>query len=139
MNYYFKCSPFSDVVRRYGLVFNPNLCGEGVSGRIDPHGLVLVSACGTLHTAPGSAGSSSESRCCGTFLQVFGLIRDPFEGNNWKIKFTQAKMVSQAVVEELPRLRGEGEGLLLEWAGQQGNPPPSAGAGGGGATAMALS
>ncbi len=55
------CSALHDVVRRYGLACNPNLCRDGVRGTIDPHGLVVVTACGTLHNA---------ATCCGTFHQV---------------------------------------------------------------------
>ena len=36
-------------------------------------------------------------------FQQFGLIRDPFDSNNWKIKFTNAKLISKPV-EELPKL-----------------------------------
>ena len=37
-------------------------------------------------------------------LLQFGLVRDPYEGNNWKIKFTYANLVSKAAVSEAPRL-----------------------------------
>ena len=43
-------------------------------------------------------------RCCGTFQQKFGLIRDPSMGNNWKIKFTNATLISRDTVAEIPRL-----------------------------------
>lgn len=55
------CSMLKDVVRRHGLQFNPNLCDEGVRGRLDPHGLVIVLACGTLH---------NQHTVCGVFEQV---------------------------------------------------------------------
>ncbi len=55
------CSALHDVTRRYGLTYNPNLCQDGVRGVMDPHGLVVVTACGTLHNA---------ATCCGTFHQV---------------------------------------------------------------------
>ena len=64
------CSVLIDIVEKYRLTYNPNLCREGVSGQMDPHGLVVVTACGTLDNGP---------NCCGTFHQQFGLIRDPFE------------------------------------------------------------
>ena len=57
------CRALIDVVSRYGLTFNPNVCGEGVRGVADPHGLVVVTACGTLHNA-------ATAMCCGTFQQV---------------------------------------------------------------------
>lgn len=61
----------------FGFYFNPNLTHAGVQGRMDVHGLVLVLACGTLHTA---------QDCVGVFECVFGLLRDPFAENNWKTK-----------------------------------------------------
>jgi hypothetical protein len=79
-------SALCEIVLKYKLTYNPNLCRDGVSGSIDPHGLVIINACGTLHNA---------STCCGTFQQQFGLVRDPGEGNNWKIKFTNASLVSK--------------------------------------------
>ncbi len=53
---------FAGVIRRHRLQYNPNLCEEGVRGRLDPHGLVLVLACGTLH---------NHQTVCGVFEQVF--------------------------------------------------------------------
>ncbi|KAM7356026.1 uncharacterized protein C3orf38 homolog [Cochliomyia hominivorax] len=61
----------------FGFYFNPNLTHAGVQGRMDVHGLVLVLACGTLHTT---------EDCVGVFESVFGLLRDPFAENNWKTK-----------------------------------------------------
>ncbi|XP_040571419.1 uncharacterized protein C3orf38 homolog isoform X2 [Lepeophtheirus salmonis] len=89
------CSAIKNVVLKYGIRFNPNNCPEGVSGDMDPHGLVIIRACGTLHNA---------ATCCGVFHQRFGLIRDPLSSNSWKIKFTEATLVSKTVVNELPRL-----------------------------------
>ena len=48
-------------MRRHRLTCNPNLCEEGVRGRLEAHGLVLVLVCGTLHTS---------SNVCGVFEQV---------------------------------------------------------------------
>ena len=55
------CDMLRNVVHRHGLTFNPNLCEEGVRGTLDPHGLVLVLACGTLH---------NQHTVCGVFEQV---------------------------------------------------------------------
>ncbi len=127
------CSALHDVVRRYGLTYNPNLCQDGVRGVMDPHGLVVVTACGTLHNA---------ATCCGTFhqvrkkkerkeggrrphsrpfivlagcvqfspsvdLQQFGLVRDPFDCNSWKIKFTNARLISRWRKNQSTRLPAE--------------------------------
>ena len=84
-----------DITRKHTVSYNPNISKDGVEGVIDAHGLAIVTACGTLH---------SGSRCCGTFHQQFGLLRDTSTGNNWKIKFTNATLVSKDAVPEIPRL-----------------------------------
>lgn len=55
------CLMLVNVLKRHALHCNPNLCEEGVRGRLDPHGLVLVLACGTLH---------NQHTVCGVFEQV---------------------------------------------------------------------
>ncbi|XP_063910831.1 uncharacterized protein C3orf38 homolog [Zophobas morio] len=79
----------------FNLVFNPNLSAGGVQGRVDPHGLVLVLVCGTLH---------AQGACVGIFEQVFGLVRDPQVSNNWKIKMSEINLKSQTGVTGLPTL-----------------------------------
>lgn len=79
----------------HNLFFNPNLTKEGLRTKMDPHGLVIIMVCGTLHT---------NTECVGVFEQVFGLARDPFSENNWKIKNTQVNLKSKSGVNELPRL-----------------------------------
>jgi len=76
------------VFKKHRLKCNPNMCEEGVRGKLSPHGLVMVLACGTLH---------SENNVCGVFEQVFGLVRDPAADNNWKIKQTEARLVGGQV------------------------------------------
>lgn len=61
---------------RYNLFLNLNISHSGTQGRIDCHGLVLVLTCGTLHKV---------NQFVGTFEAVFGLSRDPFSQNNWKM------------------------------------------------------
>lgn len=80
--------------REHRLYFNPNLTGDGVHGRMDPHGLVLIFTCGTLHTS---------DKCVGAFEQMFALARDPFCQNNWKIKNTSLNLKSKEVAAT-PRL-----------------------------------
>ena len=70
---------------------------DGISGLVDAHGLALITACGTLH-------NTVTSIVCGTFQQQFGLIRDPNLGNNWKIKFTHANLISKESVSQQPTL-----------------------------------
>jgi len=85
------------VVDKYKITYNPNMTRDGISGLVDAHGLALITACGTLH-------NTITSVVCGTFQQQFGLIRDPNLGNNWKIKFTYANLVSKESVSQQPTL-----------------------------------
>lgn len=82
------------VKNEHNLYFNPNFSQEGVQGRIDPHGLVMVLVCGTLHI---------QETMAGVFEQVFALARDPFSDNNWKIKHTELVLRNQGVTNK-PRL-----------------------------------
>lgn len=77
------------------LFFNPNFTNEGVQGRMDPHGLVMVLVCGTLHV---------QETIVGVFEQTFALARDPFSDNNWKIKSTELILRSKSNVVNQPRL-----------------------------------
>lgn len=72
----------------HGIYLNPNLTSEGCKGKMDNHGLVLVFACGTLHT---------RDSIVGVFEQMFALARDPFSENNWKIKNTILNLKSKPV------------------------------------------
>ena len=85
------------VVEKYKITYNPNMTRDGISGLVDAHGLALITACGTLH-------NTVTSVVCGTFQQQFGLIRDPNLGNNWKIKFTHANLISKESVNQQPTL-----------------------------------
>ena len=90
-----------DTKLKHNLFFNPIIANEGVKGKVDKHGLVLVLVCGTLH---------QEDKCVGVFEQLFGLIRDPSACNNWKIKKTQLNLKSNQMISRLPTLE---EGNLL--------------------------
>lgn len=100
-NTFIKDDPeeISNVLQRvkfqHNLYFNPNFSKEGIQGRIDPHGLVMVLACGTLHI---------QETMSGVFEQIFALARDPFCDNNWKIKHTQLNLRSNGGVMNQPKL-----------------------------------
>ncbi|KAG8225407.1 hypothetical protein J437_LFUL004607 [Ladona fulva] len=85
---------FNKVKSQYMLYFHPNLTNNGVYGKKNHYGLVLVLICGTLH---------KENSCCGVFEQLFGLIEDPGT-NNWKIKFTELKMKSASNISQPPSI-----------------------------------
>ncbi|KAI9589954.1 uncharacterized protein C3orf38 homolog [Glossina fuscipes] len=86
----------SEAKNQFGFFYNPNLSHGGVQGRMDIHGMVLVLACGTLHSQHG---------CVGVFECVFGLLRDPFAGNNWKAKSIQLWLRSKDA-PSIPSLEG---------------------------------
>uniref|UniRef100_A0A1B6KEV2 NTF2 domain-containing protein n=1 Tax=Graphocephala atropunctata TaxID=36148 RepID=A0A1B6KEV2_9HEMI len=90
----------AEVKQRHKLYFSPNLSAEGVKGRSEPHGLVVVLVCGTLHQSAGVV--------VGLFEQTFYLIRDPLTNNSWKIKRSQVMLTSKSNIAALPTL-SEGE------------------------------
>lgn len=81
------------------LFFNPNISKDGTQGKMDPHGLVIVLVCGTVHV---------QQVCAGIFEQVFALARDPFCDNNWKIKHSELNLRSKNDVVGPPRLSDSG-------------------------------
>ena len=95
------------LVKEELLVFNPNISAEGVRVVSDPHGLLLVMACGTIH---------HYNNCLGVFEQMFGLVRNPLEEKTWKIKFSQLN-ISSSQVTAAPRLTDSSEKQLLALSG----------------------
>ncbi|XP_065161339.1 LOW QUALITY PROTEIN: uncharacterized protein C3orf38 homolog [Atheta coriaria] len=79
----------------HGLFFNPNLHTDGTKGKTDPHGLVMIMSCGTLHI---------NNIISGVFEQIFALARDPTSENNWKIKNTTLVLKSKSGVTSMPKL-----------------------------------
>lgn len=71
-------SLLKDLQSQYKLLFVPNLSPDGIKTMVEPHGLVIVMVCGTLHNKSGN--------CVGLFEQMFGLIKNPFKANNFKVK-----------------------------------------------------
>lgn len=66
---------------------------------MEHHGIVLILCCGTLHT--------HASVSVGVFESVFGLMRDPFSENNWKIKSVKMQLQSTSSsvdMQKLPQL-----------------------------------
>uniref|UniRef100_A0A1B6ESY0 NTF2 domain-containing protein n=1 Tax=Cuerna arida TaxID=1464854 RepID=A0A1B6ESY0_9HEMI len=86
----------AEIKQRHKLYFSPNLSTEGVKGRSEAHGLVVVLVCGTLHQSAGVV--------VGLFEQTFYLIRDPLTNNSWKIKRSQLMLTSKSNVAALPTL-----------------------------------
>ena len=77
------------------VLFNPNVSAEGVFVSKDPHGLVMILVCGTVH---------QNNDCLGTFQQTFGIVKDPRYENNWKIKMSILK-VKTTQVTAMPKLQ----------------------------------
>ncbi|KAK9512219.1 hypothetical protein O3M35_000688 [Rhynocoris fuscipes] len=79
----------SNSCAEHSIFFSPNLREDGTRGTTEPHGMILVMNCGTLHSTNGH-------RCVGLYEQVFGLIKDPVR-DIWKIKMTKLNLRSQDV------------------------------------------
>lgn len=88
--------------QRHNLYFSPNLCYNGVRGKLEAHGLVVVVVCGTLHQSVGHV--------VGVFEQIFSLIKDPLASNSWKIKRSEVLLTSNQSVSVVPTLQ---EGQLM--------------------------
>ncbi|XP_013389920.1 uncharacterized protein C3orf38 homolog [Lingula anatina] len=88
------CQRLLAFVQEELLIFNPNISPEGLRGLSEPHGLVVVMVCGTIHR---------QQTCLGIFEQSFGLVKDPHCENNWKIKYTNLKMLGTPVTQ-IPKL-----------------------------------
>lgn len=67
------------------LLFNPNVSKEGVHTIKSKFGTFMVMVCGTIH---------EHNTCLGSFEQAFGLVRDSFQSNKWKIQFTHLHVES---------------------------------------------
>lgn len=68
---------------------NPNTTVEGCRGVLSPHGLGKVAVLGTMHKY--TNGESGD--VVGVFEQMFGLIRDLNDGNNYKIKHCDLRIM----------------------------------------------
>ncbi|KAH8380221.1 hypothetical protein KR009_009511 [Drosophila setifemur] len=85
-------SALTSTKNQFGFLFNPNLTHDGIQGRMDAYGQVVVLSCGTLHTA---------DSCVGVFECAFGLLRDPYSDNNWKPKRVKCLLKSALQPPEL--------------------------------------
>ena len=74
------------------LQFNANTDSDGTMGMSYPHGLKMIVVCGTVHVG---------TQVVGIFEQQFGLVRDPSMDNNWRIKFTNLKLLSKVPQQRL--------------------------------------
>lgn len=97
---------FLHFVNRENLLFNPNCDHGGVMVKADPHGLVVVVVCGTIHR---------DNQCLGVFYQMFGLIKDPQFDNNYKIKISKMKLTATSV-SNLPRLTDKSQEEISDLA-----------------------
>lgn len=90
------------LVTDYNLHLNLNIDHSGTQGRTDPHGLVLVLACGTLH---------KHNQFVGIFESILSIARDPFTRNHWKVSRINMRLTNFGDVASIaprnnPTLRG---------------------------------
>ncbi|KAJ1532004.1 hypothetical protein ONE63_000638 [Megalurothrips usitatus] len=88
----------NQVLEEHQLYLNPNTTPQGMWGRGNDNGLLLVLVCGTLHQRPG-AGS-----CLGMFENLFLLAQDPFAEDNWKIKTLEVILRSNPHIQQTPTI-----------------------------------
>ncbi|XP_005094524.1 uncharacterized protein C3orf38 homolog [Aplysia californica] len=86
------------------LLFHPNLSGDGVQIKSDPHGLKLILACGSLHRS---------NSCIGIFVQSFGIVKDPRLPDAWKVKVSYLKM-QEGSMQNLPKLQDTEDCAAIE-------------------------
>lgn len=84
------------------LLFSPNLTQDGIYVKSNPHGIVMILVCGTVHR---------NNECLGVFQQLFGIVKDPRFENNWKIKLTKLD-VKTSHVTAMPKLEGNLQTLI---------------------------
>ncbi|EDV40556.1 uncharacterized protein Dana_GF23870 [Drosophila ananassae] len=106
-----ECSTAAEVIealssakQQFGFHFNPNLTHNGIQGRMDAYGHVVVLSCGTLHT---------QDTCVGVFECAFGLVRDPHLDNNWKPRHFKFLLKS---AQQPPELHSLGSSETLQAA-----------------------
>jgi len=73
------CSNLLKLVQGEHLLFQPNTSSQGMKVVTEPHGLVVILICGTLH---------KNGSIVGVFKQQFGLAKDPLMNSNYRIKYT---------------------------------------------------
>lgn len=81
-----SCAKIKDLISVKLLYFNPN-SETGLRGYLNPHGLAQVMVCGTLHLR-----ADGSHPAVGVFEQMFGLMKDPNFGNNYRIKFSVLRL-----------------------------------------------
>lgn len=89
---------------QYRFYFNANTMADGTQGRMNRHGMVYVLNCGTLHI-------QDTQQCVGVYECSFGLVRDPFTDNNWKMKIVQLRLRSTVEANDRPPQLHECESL----------------------------
>lgn len=84
-----------ELARDERLLFHPNVSMEGVRTMKSSYGPFILMVCGTIH---------HNNACLGIFHQLFGLVCDPLQDNNWKIQVTQLLVESLDDASVTPRL-----------------------------------
>ncbi|KAK3930834.1 hypothetical protein KUF71_024191 [Frankliniella fusca] len=94
------------ILEEHQLYLNPNTSAQGIWGRGNVGGLLLVLVCGTLHQrVPIQQRPGIElGHCLGMFENLFLLAQDPFAENNWKIKTLEVILRSNPLMQQLPTL-----------------------------------
>lgn len=85
-----------DLCVAYHFKFAPNACPTGVQGKMDQHGMVMIACCGTAYR---------DDQFVGVFEGGFGLLKDPYSADVWKLKHSKLQISSatggQTIVPQL--------------------------------------
>ncbi|KAE8748928.1 hypothetical protein FOCC_FOCC004333 [Frankliniella occidentalis] len=96
----------NQILEEHQLYLNPNTSAQGIWGRGNVGGLLLVLVCGTLHQrVPVQHRPGIElGQCLGMFENLFLLAQDPFAEDNWKIKTLEVILRSNPLIQQLPTI-----------------------------------
>lgn len=92
-------SLLNQCLEEFQLFLNPNTSPQGIWGRGNVGGLLLVLVCGTLHQRP-----TANQPPMGLFENLFLLAQDPFAEDNWKIKTLEVILRSNPHIQQPPTI-----------------------------------
>lgn len=104
----FQARLLNQILEEHQLYLHPNTSSQGIWGKGNVGGLLLVLVCGTLHQRPPvmhrHSGAFEMNTCLGMFENLFLLAQDPFAEDNWKIKTLEVILRSNPHIQQLPTI-----------------------------------
>lgn len=103
----FQSALLNQTLEEHQLFLNPNTGPQGIWGRGNVGGLLLVLVCGTLHQRPAATQRPALAvfdSPLGVFENLFLLAQDPFAEDNWKIKTLEVILRSNPHIQQPPTI-----------------------------------